>query len=41
MIKPDKHILEEERINALESYSILDSLPEVDYQNLTHSVTNL
>jgi hypothetical protein len=33
MIKPDKHILEE-RINALESYSILDSLPEVDYQNL-------
>jgi signal transduction histidine kinase len=35
MIKPDKHILEEERINALESYSILDSLPEVDYQNLT------
>ena len=35
MIKPEKHIKEEERIKALESYSILDSLPEVDYQNLS------
>ena len=35
MIKPEKHIKEEERIKALESYSILDSLPEVDYENLT------
>ena len=35
MIKPEKHILEKERLKALESYSILDSLPEEDYQNLT------
>lgn len=35
MIKPAKHIKEQERISALKSYSILDSLPEVDYQNLT------
>jgi signal transduction histidine kinase len=35
MIKPQKHSREEERIKALESYSILDSLPEVDYKNLT------
>ena len=35
MVKPDKHIREEERLKLLESYSILDTLPEVDYDNLT------
>jgi signal transduction histidine kinase len=34
MIKPQKHSREDERIKALEAYSILDSLPEEDYQNL-------
>jgi signal transduction histidine kinase len=35
MIKPEKYIREEDRIKLLESYSILDTLPEVDYDNLT------
>ena len=35
MIEPKKHIQEEERLKILESYSILDSLPEADYENLT------
>lgn len=35
MIKPKKFSQEEERIKVLESYSILDSLPEADYENLT------
>lgn len=35
MIKPEKYIQEDARIKALESYSILDSLPEADYDNLT------
>lgn len=35
MIEPQKHSLEEERLKVLESYSILDSLPETDYENLT------
>ena len=32
---PEKHKQESERLRLLESYSILDSLPEIDYDNLT------
>lgn len=35
MIKPEKYKDEEERIKSLESYSILDTLPEMDFDNLT------
>ncbi len=35
MIVPEKYIQEEESIKLLESYSILDTLPEADYDNLT------
>lgn len=35
MIIPEKYIQEEERIKLLESYSILDTLPEADYDDLT------
>jgi signal transduction histidine kinase len=35
MTKATKHKKEEERIKLLESYSILDTLPEIDYDNLT------
>lgn len=35
MIIAEKHRNEEERIKVLESYSILDTLPEIDYDNLT------
>lgn len=35
MIKPEKYKSEEERIKSLESYSILDTLPEMDFDNLT------
>lgn len=35
MIAPEKHIHEHDRIKLLESYSILDTLPEADYDNLT------
>lgn len=35
MITPEKHKKEDERIKLLESYSILDTLPEIDYDNLT------
>ena len=35
MIEPKKYKKEEERIQDLESYSILDTLPESDYDNLT------
>ncbi len=35
MIKPKKHIKEEERLKLLKSYSILDTLPEIDYDNIT------
>lgn len=35
MIAPQDHIYEKERLEALESYSILDSLPEEDYNSLT------
>ncbi len=35
MIKPKKHNRENERLKYLESYSILDTLPEIDYDNLT------
>ena len=35
MIAAEKYILEEERIKLLESYSILDTLPEIEYDNLT------
>ena len=35
MIAPKDHIYEKERLAALESYSILDTLPELDYDNLT------
>ena len=35
MIAPEKYKQEEERIKLLESYSILDTLPEIDYDNLT------
>ncbi|WP_395051305.1 ATP-binding protein [Flavobacterium sp.] len=35
MITPEKYKEEDERIKLLESYSILDTLPEIDYDNLT------
>lgn len=35
MIVPSKHINERERLKDLDSYSILDTLPEKDYDNLT------
>lgn len=35
MITPEKFKHEVERIKLLESYSILDTLPEIDYDNLT------
>ena len=35
MIKPDIHIHEHERLQALESYSILDTLQEEEYDSLT------
>jgi len=35
MIAPSKHIHERERLKDLDSYSILDTLPETDYDNLT------
>ena len=35
MIYPEKYLQEEARIKTLESYSILDTLPEADYDNLT------
>lgn len=35
MIKPQDHIREQERLKELESYSILDTLPESDFDNLT------
>ena len=35
MIPPKNHFNEKERLNSLHSYSILDSLPEKDYDNLT------
>ncbi|MES2574808.1 MAG: ATP-binding protein [Bacteroidota bacterium] len=34
MIKPEKYKDEEKRIKALESYCILDTLPEADFDNL-------
>ena len=35
MITPEKYKNEDERLKLLESYSILDTLPELDYDNLT------
>lgn len=35
MIAPEKYYKERERLKDLESYSILDTLPEIDYDNLT------
>lgn len=35
MIRPKDHSKEKERLAALESYSILDTLPEEDYNSLT------
>ncbi|MDE3741324.1 hypothetical protein [Maribacter polysaccharolyticus] len=35
MLRPKDHINEKERLASLASYSILDSLPEEDYDNLT------
>jgi len=35
MISPKDHSNEKERLAALDSYSILDTLPEADYDNLT------
>jgi len=35
LIQPEEHKREKERIRELESYSILDTLPEEDYDNLT------
>jgi signal transduction histidine kinase len=34
MIKPEKHKYEAERLKSLESYGILDTLPEADFDNL-------
>ncbi len=35
MIPPKDHVYEKERLASLESYSIMDTLPEEDYDNLT------
>lgn len=35
MIQPQDHPLEQSRLEKLDSYSILDTLPEEDYDNLT------
>ncbi|NNE77328.1 MAG: GAF domain-containing sensor histidine kinase [Pricia sp.] len=35
MKSPENHVREEERLALLESYAILDTLPESDYDNLT------
>ncbi|MGB5665259.1 MAG: GAF domain-containing sensor histidine kinase [Maribacter sp.] len=35
MIAPKDHFREVERLKALDSYSIMDTLPELDYDNLT------
>jgi hypothetical protein len=40
MIKPEKSLNEEERLNLLESYAILDTLPEEEYDN-DDSFTNM
>ena len=34
MIEPKEHVQEKERLKNLKSYSILDSLPETDYDNI-------
>ncbi|MBX9888794.1 MAG: HAMP domain-containing histidine kinase [Flavobacteriaceae bacterium] len=41
MIEPQKFNQEEERLKILESYSILDSLPEADYENLTKIASHI
>lgn len=41
MIAPKKHKEEEQRIKDLESYSILDTLPETDFDNLTMLVAEI
>lgn len=41
MIVPEKYIHEEERIKLLESYSILDTLEEEEYDNLTMIASQL
>jgi len=35
MIAPKEHFEESERLKDLHSYAVLDSLPELDYDNLT------
>ncbi len=35
MIEPKEHLKEKERLKNLESYSIMDTLPEEDFDNLT------
>ena len=35
MIEPKEYYLEKERLKDLDSYSIVDSIPETDYDNLT------
>lgn len=35
MIAPKKHLKEEKRLETLKSFSILDTLPELDYDNIT------
>ena len=41
MLVPEVHLKEEERLDALSSYHILDSLPEPEYDNLTRIASSI
>ena len=41
MIKPAEFVQEQNRLEALKSYNILDSLPEKDYDNLTEIASQI